>query len=105
MVARLLTAKDIAEDPKAQQAILKEGNTLEKQRAWDLSSMIEKWELVRDAKAKGEKTYLARVFPICCEKGSGLPTGDPDHKMKGRCAFQGSDVRDENHQTAISQTL
>eukprot|EP00972_Heterocapsa_arctica_P029565 4356405-Heterocapsa_arctica.AAC.1 len=25
--------------------------------------------------------------------------------MKGRCVFQGGDVRDENHQTAISQEL
>eukprot|EP00972_Heterocapsa_arctica_P102652 15129954-Heterocapsa_arctica.AAC.1 len=47
MGARLLTA-----DPKAQQAILNEGNTLEKQGTWDLSSVTEKWELVRDAKAK-----------------------------------------------------
>eukprot|EP00972_Heterocapsa_arctica_P102784 15150062-Heterocapsa_arctica.AAC.1 len=78
MVARLLTAKEFAEDPKAQQAILKE-----------------------DAKANGEKIHLARVFPMCSEQGSELPTGDPDHKMKGRCVFQVSDVRDENDQTAI----
>eukprot|EP00972_Heterocapsa_arctica_P008819 1293952-Heterocapsa_arctica.AAC.1 len=46
MVARLLTAKEIAEDPNAQQAILTEGGNVEKQGTWDLSSVTEKWELV-----------------------------------------------------------
>eukprot|EP00972_Heterocapsa_arctica_P062080 9152794-Heterocapsa_arctica.AAC.1 len=52
MVARLLTAKEIAEDPDAQQAMLTEGDNLEKQGTWDLSSVTEKWDLIRDAKAK-----------------------------------------------------
>eukprot|EP00972_Heterocapsa_arctica_P112522 16432276-Heterocapsa_arctica.AAC.1 len=105
MVARLLTAKEIAEDPNAQQAIITEGGNLEKPRTWDLSSVTEKWDLIRDAKAKGETIHLALVFPICSEKGSELPAGDPDCKMKGRCVSQGSDVPDENHQTAICQEL
>eukprot|EP00972_Heterocapsa_arctica_P006343 931256-Heterocapsa_arctica.AAC.1 len=61
MVARLLTAKEIAEDPDAQQAILTEGGNLEKQGTWDLSSVTEKWDLIRDAKAKGDNPHRTRV--------------------------------------------
>ena len=49
--------------------------------------------------------HFARIFPICSEKGSELPEGDPDRKFKGRCVAQGNDVRDENSHAAIFQEL
>eukprot|EP00972_Heterocapsa_arctica_P003754 560211-Heterocapsa_arctica.AAC.1 len=63
MVARLQTAKSISEDPKAHQAILNEGNTLASQGTWDLDSVREKSDRIREAKAKGKKLHLARIFP------------------------------------------
>eukprot|EP00972_Heterocapsa_arctica_P078517 11579655-Heterocapsa_arctica.AAC.1 len=56
MVARLLTAKEVADNPKAQKAILTEGSTLESQGTWDLSAVMEKWELVKDSRAKGDQS-------------------------------------------------
>ena len=64
---------------------------------------MEKWDLVKESRAKNEKIHLARVFYICSEKGSGLLKGDPDCKFKGRCVLQGDNVRD--HKTAIFQEL
>ena len=43
---------------------------------------------------KLKKVHFARIFPICSEKGSELPEGDPDRKFKGRCVVQGNDVKD-----------
>ena len=52
-----------------------------------------------------KKVHFARIFPICSEKGSGLPERDPDRKFKGRCVVQGNDVKDENSHAAIFQEL
>ena len=52
-----------------------------------------------------KKAHFARIFPICSEKGSELPEGDPDRKFTGRCIVQGKDVKDENHHAAIFQEL
>eukprot|EP00972_Heterocapsa_arctica_P034420 5068800-Heterocapsa_arctica.AAC.1 len=92
MVARLVTAKEIAEDPKSQQAIFNEGNMLASQGTWNLDSVREKSDLMREAKAKGDKIHFAHMFAICFVKGSALPVNDPEPKMKGRCVVQGSDV-------------
>eukprot|EP00972_Heterocapsa_arctica_P099684 14708322-Heterocapsa_arctica.AAC.1 len=73
LVARLLAANAIAENPDAQRAILMEGGNLERQGTWDLRSVTGKFDLVRVAKAKGETIHLTRVLPICSDKGSGLP--------------------------------
>ena len=42
MVARLLTMKEVSSNPKAQQAILEEGEKLLKQGVWDVHSVREK---------------------------------------------------------------
>ena len=52
-----------------------------------------------------KKAHFARISPICFEKGSELPHGDPDRKFKGRCVAQGNDVKDENSHAAIFQEL
>jgi hypothetical protein len=105
MVARLLTMKEVNSNPKAQQAILEEGEKLLKQGVWDLTSVREKRDVIRDATKNNKKVHFARIFPICSEKGSELPEGDPDRKFKGRCVVQGNDVKDENSHAAIFQEL
>ena len=105
MVARLLTMKEVNSNPKAQQAILEEGEKLLKQGVWDLKSVREKRDVIRDATKNNKKVHFARIFPICSEKGSELPEGDPDRKFKGRCVVQGNDVKDENSHAAIFQEL
>ena len=83
MVARFLTIKEVNSNPKAQQAILEEGEKLLKQGVWDVNSVREKRGVIRDAMRFKKKVHFARIFPICSEKGSELPEGDPDRKSKG----------------------
>ena len=93
MVARLLTSKEVNNNPKALQATLEEGDKLLKQGVWDITTVRERRDVMRDAVRLYKKVHFARIFPICSEKGSGLPEGDPDRKYKGRCVAQGNDVR------------
>ncbi len=69
------------------------------------SSVLAKWELVKESRARNEKINIARVFPICFMKGSEVLKGDPDRKFKGRCVLQGDNVSDENYQAANFQEL
>ena len=84
MVARLLTSTEVNNNPKVFQAILEEGEKLLKQGVWDVTSVREKRDVIRDAMRLNKKVHFARIFPICSEKGSELPEGDPDRKFKGR---------------------
>ena len=86
MVARLPTSKEVNSNPKAQQAILEEGDKLLKQGVWDLSSVRERRDVIKEAKLKGNKVHFARICPICSEKGSELPEGDPNRNFKGGCS-------------------
>ena len=105
MVARLLTSKEVNNNPKAQQAILEEGEKLLKQGVWDVIIVGEKRHIIREAKRLNEKVHFARIFPIFFEKSSELLGGDPDRKFKGRRVAQGNDVKDENSHAAIFQEL
>ena len=105
MVARLLTSKEVNNNPKALQAIHEEGEKLLKQGVWDLTTVRERRGVIKDAVRPYKKVHFARIFLICSEKGSGLPEGDPDRKFKGRCVVQGNDVRGENSHAAIFQEL
>ena len=64
MVARLLTMKEVNGNPKAQQAILEEGEKLVKQGVWDLTSVREKRDVIRDATKNNKKVHFARIFPM-----------------------------------------
>ena len=105
MVARLLAMKEVKSNPKAQQAIFEEGEKLLKQSVWDVNSVREKRDVIRDAMRLKKKVRFARIFLICSERGSELPEGDPDRKFKGRCVVQGNDVKDENSRAAMFQEL
>ena len=72
---------------------------------WDLPSVRERRDVIKEAKLKGWKVHFARIFPICSEKGSELPKGDPNITFKGRCVAQGNDVKDENSHATIFQEL
>ena len=92
MVARLLASKEVNNNPKAFQAILEEGEKLLKQGVWDVTSVKEKHDVIQDAMGLNKKVHFARIFLVCSEKGSGLPEGNSDRKLKGRCVVQGNDV-------------
>ena len=67
---------------------------------------MREWDDVRaEAKRKGKKVHVGKVFEICVEKGSELPKGNPLRKFKGRTVFQGNNVQDENSSAALFSEL
>ena len=62
MVARLLTMKEVNSNPKAQQAILEEGEELFKQGVWDVDSVREKRDVIRDAMRNKQKFTSPESF-------------------------------------------
>ena len=82
MVARLLTSKEVQSNPKALQAILEEGEKLLKQGVWYITSVRERRDVIQEATRLNKKVHFARIFPICSEKGSELPEGDPDRNIR-----------------------
>ena len=70
MVARLLTSKEVNNNPKALQAIFEEGEELLEQGVWDVTSVREKRDVIKDAMRLNKKVHFARIFPRCSEKGT-----------------------------------
>ena len=67
---------------------------------------MREWDDARaEAKRKGKKVHVGKVFEICVEKGSELPKGSPLPKFKGRTVFQGNNVQDENSSAALYAEL
>ena len=91
--------------PAAEAALVKEWTKLRNATAWDESAVREWRDVADEAKRKGTKAHVGRVFDICVEKGSELPQGDPRRLFKGRVCFQGNDVHDENYDAAIFQDV
>ena len=72
---------------------------------WDEKLVRELHKIIQEARRKGEKVHLGRIFEACYEKGSELPENDPRRKFKGRTVFQGNNVRDENSDHALFAEL
>ena len=56
-------------------------------------------------KEKKEKVHVAGLLPVCVEKNSELPEGDPKRIFKGRWVYRGDDVKDENNEAALFNEL
>ena len=56
--------KEVNNNPKAQQAILEEGEKLLKQGVWDVNSVREKRNVIRDAMKNNKKVHFARFCPL-----------------------------------------
>ena len=100
-VAKVLTKHEITKSPGAQKALDAEWNKLLNKKTWDQSRVKECRSIVEEARRKGEKVHIGRIFEICTLKGSELPEGDPNRKHKGRTCFQGNNVFDESSDYAI----
>ena len=101
MVARPVPKKEIMSNPKAKASVDAEWEKLRKRNTWDESKSREKKDVVREAKAAGRKCHFGFIFPLCMEKGSELPEGDPGRKMKGRVVFGGDRVTDEHYESYL----
>ena len=104
-VARLLTKSEVKADKKAMQAILEEKMKLEARAVWDITTVREYDDLVAEMKRAEKVAHIGRIHAICSEKGSELPPGHPDRKMKGRIVFQGNNVKDQDGNYAIFAEL
>jgi hypothetical protein len=103
MVARPVTKKEIAGNEKARKALDVEWNRLRSIKCWD-ESIVRPWaEVAEEARRKGEKCHVGRIFAIRVEKNSELSPDNPARKFKGRVVFRGNDVRDENWDVAMFQ--
>jgi hypothetical protein len=100
-VARPVTKKEAKANPKAMAALDKEWDKLRKQVCWDESRVREWADVSAEAKRKGTKVHVGRVFDICVEKNSELPPDNPNRKFKGRVVFEGCYVKDESNNWAI----
>ena len=100
-VTKLLDRKDHWRDPLAKEAIRTEADDLVKRGTWLLDTVVEKRDLIKRAKASGQKIHLGDLNPICSIKNSEMDS--KFHKYKGRITFRGDDVRDEDGSHAVFQ--
>ena len=100
-VAKVLNKKEIAASKEAQASLDKEWDKLLNKKTWNQERVKECRRVVDEARRKGEKVHIGRIFEICTLKGSELPEGNPQRKYKGRSCFQGNNVFDENSDYAI----
>ena len=87
-VARLIPRSEVANTPEAKKALDVEWEKLRSKGTWDESRVKECKTVIAEAKAKGEKAHIARIFEACYLKGSELAVGDPSRKYKGRTVFR-----------------
>ena len=72
---------------------------------WGEGGVREWREVAREAIRASTKVHVGRVFDILAEKGSELPDGHADKKMKCRAVYQGNQVKDENWESALFNDL
>ena len=78
----------------------KEWEKLEKIPAWDLTKVINKKEVIDEARNKGRKVHFASLMDICHLKNSEL---EPQYqKYKGRVVLRGDIVNDDSGAYAVS---
>ena len=104
-VARPVSKKEVASNPKALKAVLSEWEKLRAAGCWDEKKVREWSDVAMEARKTGTKAHVGLIFEICVEKGSELPEGAPGRKFKGRVVFQGNNVRDENWNAAMFSEL
>ena len=71
--------------PAAKAEVDKEWEKLEKIRAWHLTKVRSKSEVIDEARTKGEKVHFASLMDICHLKNAELET--KHQKYKGRVVF------------------
>ena len=104
MVARILSPKEAANDPKATAALEAEFEAQRKKRVWE-EDKVEEWSTVCSRiRGEGKVAHVGWIFGIATIKNEELPDGHKDKKYKGRFVFQGSNVRDQDKHRAISRS-
>ena len=85
------------------QAIKDEGKSLVDQGTWLLHTVIEKSELLNNARKSGKRLHNGDLNPICIIKYFELPPNK--WVYRGRITFRGDNTRDEEGAYAVLQEL
>ena len=72
---------------------------------WDISTVCEKRTKIAECRRSNEIVHFGRVCSLCYEKGSELPKGDKERRMRARSVFLGDNVKDTWHQEAEMEGL
>jgi len=102
-VTKLLDRKEWSRDPKALEAIRKEGEGLVAEQTWLAETVIEKADLKAWAQRVGKKIHIGDLLLLCSIKFWEMP--EAYHKHKGRICFRGDNARDEGGALAVYQEL
>ena len=103
MVTKLLSRAEMLSNPKALEAIRAEADGLVKAGTWELSSVREKEDVRKEAKASGVSVHFGQLMTIASIKFYEL--ADHLHKMKGRIVYRGDCAKDEHGAAAVYQEL
>jgi len=102
-VTRLLDRTETLNNPKALEAIRKEADGLLRKGTWDLQSVREKSDLIRESLNSGEKVHIGNLMTICSEKFAEME--EAMRVLKGRVVYRGDVAKDESGAAAIYQNL
>jgi len=102
-VTRLLSRSETLSNPRAREAVKKEADGLAAKGTWDLSTVIERQDLITQNKKSGIRIHLGQLMSICSEKFAEL--AEHLRVLKGRIVFRGDIVKDQDGAAAIFQDL
>ena len=95
----------IISNPRALEAIRAEADGLVKAGTWDLSSVREKEDVRKEAKASGISVHFGQHMTIASIKFYELADHDHLQKMKGRIVYRSGCAKDEHGAAAVYQEL
>ena len=105
MVAELVKDKNALNSDGARQAANKEWTNLEGRTCWDLTRVCKWSDVKRQANKEKRIVHLGSLCELVYQKGSELPEGHPDRKLKGRVVFLGDRARDQFGAAAVFEEL
>ena len=85
--------------PAAKAAVDKEGETLEKILAWNLTKVRSRKEVTDEARTKGAEVHFATLMDICQLKNAELEAKHQNYK--GRVVLRGDIVKDDSGSYAV----
>ena len=99
LVHKLIPMPQAMKIPGAKAEVDEEWEKLEKIRAWDLTKVRSKKEVIDEARTKGAKVHFASLMDICHLKNAELEA--KHQKYKGRIVLRGDIGKDESGSYAV----
>ena len=100
MVARTIMPQEARKRDDCEKVVMEEYNKL-RGKVWQEENVREWSSVVHEAKQEGREIHVGSLHELVVEKGSELPLGDKNRKLKGRVVFIGDRVRVERKSTQL----